>query len=121
MKKSATTISSKPSVLGKLGGASFLMATSAIGPGFITQTTLFTQQLFTSFGFVIIASIVLDIIVQLNIWRMIGATQLPATSLANKVFPGLGMVLVVLVSAGGLLFNIGKHLFQWPVFTFKRN
>ncbi|CAN5795210.1 divalent metal cation transporter [soil metagenome] len=108
MKKSATPVSSKSPVFGKLSGAAFLMATSAIGPGFITQTAVFTQQLFTSFGFVILVSIVLDIIVQMNIWRMIGATRLPAASLANKVFPGLGMVLVVLVSAGGLLFNIGN-------------
>ena len=34
-------------------GAAFLMATSAIGPGFLTQTTVFTQQLLASFGFVI--------------------------------------------------------------------
>ena len=33
-------------------GAAFLMATSAIGPGFLTQTSLFTEQLLTSFGFV---------------------------------------------------------------------
>jgi Mn2+/Fe2+ NRAMP family transporter len=41
-------------------GAAFLMATSAIGPGFLTQTSLFTEQLFTSFGFVILISILLD-------------------------------------------------------------
>ena len=31
-------------------GAAFLMATSAIGPGFLTQTTVFTAQLGASFG-----------------------------------------------------------------------
>lgn len=42
-------------------GAAFLMATSAIGPGFLTQTATFTQTLAASFGFVILLSILLDI------------------------------------------------------------
>src|SRR5688572_9009220 len=93
---------------GPLIGAAFLMATSAIGPGFITQTTLFTERLGGSFGFVILASIVLDIIVQLNIWRMIAATGLSAPELANKIVPGLGFILTLLVVSGGLVFNTGN-------------
>ena len=42
-------------------GAAFLMATSSIGPGFLTQTAVFTQQLAASFGFVILASVLLDV------------------------------------------------------------
>ena len=38
---------------GPLVGAMFLMATSAIGPGFITQTTQFTAQLGAAFAFAI--------------------------------------------------------------------
>ena len=53
-------------------GAMFLMATSAIGPGFITQTTAFTVQLGAAFAFAIVASILVDIAVQLNVWRVIG-------------------------------------------------
>ena len=52
-------------------GAAFLMATSAIGPGFLTQTTKFTAELLTSFGFVILISLLLDIGAQVNIWRII--------------------------------------------------
>lgn len=52
-------------------GAAFLMATSAVGPGFLTQTTVFTQTLGASFAFVILVSIILDIGAQLNIWRVI--------------------------------------------------
>jgi Mn2+/Fe2+ NRAMP family transporter len=37
-------------------GAAFLMATSSIGPGFLTQTTVFTGKLMASFGFVILMS-----------------------------------------------------------------
>ncbi|MFR5702075.1 MAG: hypothetical protein ACLUD0_09520 [Eubacterium ramulus] len=44
---------------GALIGAAFLMATSAIGPGFLTQTGKFTDSLHGSFGFVILISIIL--------------------------------------------------------------
>jgi Mn2+/Fe2+ NRAMP family transporter len=92
----------------ELLGAAFLMATSAIGPGFITQTTVFTQKLTTSFGFVILCSIVLDIIVQLNIWRVISVSGLRAQELTNRFLPGSGHVLAALIVLGGLAFNTGN-------------
>ena len=45
---------------GALLGAAFLMATSAIGPGFLTQTSKFTSDYQASFGFVILVSIILS-------------------------------------------------------------
>ena len=57
-------------------GAMFLMATSAIGPGFITQTTTFTAQLGAAFAFAVLISILVDIAVQLNVWRVIGVSRL---------------------------------------------
>ncbi|WP_440682440.1 NRAMP family divalent metal transporter [Cysteiniphilum halobium] len=89
-------------------GAVFLMATSAIGPGFLTQTTLFTQQLQASLAFVIVISIIIDIIAQLNIWRIIAVTERYAQDIANTVLPGLGYVIAALVVLGGLIFNIGN-------------
>lgn len=89
-------------------GAAFLMATSAIGPGFLTQTSLFTSQLLTSFGFVILLSILIDIGVQLNIWRTITMKEKRAQDLANSVFPGMGVLLAILIGIGGLIFNIGN-------------
>src|SRR5688572_27939180 len=89
-------------------GAAFLMATSAIGPGFLTQTTVFTGELLTSFGFVILISILLDIGAQLNIWRIITASEMRAQDLSNKLLPGLGYVLASLVAFGGLAFNVGN-------------
>ena len=89
-------------------GAAFLMATSAIGPGFLTQTSLFTEQLLTSFGFVILISILLDIGAQLNIWRIVTVSENRAQDVANKVFPGLGFFLAALIAFGGLVFNIGN-------------
>src|SRR5688572_23290788 len=93
---------------GPILGAAFLMATSAIGPGFLTQTSLFTEQLLTSFGFVILISILLDIGAQLNIWRILTVTDNRAQDIANKVFPGLGFFLAGLIAFGGLVFNIGN-------------
>jgi len=89
-------------------GAAFLMATSAIGPGFLTQTTVFTSQLLTSFGFVILISILIDIGAQLNIWRVLTMSEMRAQDLANKLLPGLGHLLAALIVLGGLAFNIAN-------------
>lgn len=89
-------------------GAAFLMATSAIGPGFLTQTSLFTEQLLTSFGFVILVSVLLDIGVQVNTWRIVTMSESRAQDIANKIFPGLGYFLAGLIAFGGLVFNIGN-------------
>jgi Mn2+/Fe2+ NRAMP family transporter len=89
-------------------GAAFLMATSAVGPGFLTQTTVFTQSLKASFGFVILISIVLDIGVQLNIWRVIAVSEKRAQDIANLVLPRLGVFIALLIVFGGLAFNIGN-------------
>lgn len=89
-------------------GAAFLMATSAVGPGFLTQTTVFTKQLLASFGFVILLSVVLDIFAQLNIWRVLTVSGKRAQDVANETIPGSGYVLAILVASGGLIFNIGN-------------
>ncbi|QCS53134.1 NRAMP family divalent metal transporter [Priestia flexa] len=89
-------------------GAAFLMATSAIGPGFLTQTTVFTQTLAASFGFVILVSIILDIFAQTNVWRIIAVSEKRGQDIANMVLPGLGYVIAGLIVMGGLAFNVGN-------------
>ena len=89
-------------------GAAFLMATSAIGPGFITQTTVFTEQLKAAFAFAIVVSILVDIVVQLNVWRILAVSGLRGQDVANRVLPGLGYFLAFAVGLGGLAFNIGN-------------
>lgn len=89
-------------------GAAFLMATSAIGPGFLTQTTVFTESLLASFGFVILISLILDIFAQTNVWRIIAVTEKRGQDIANMVLPGLGFLLAGLIVIGGLAFNIGN-------------
>jgi len=84
------------------------MANSSIGPGFLTQTSTFTEQLKTSFGFVILVSVLLDIGAQLNTWRVLTISELRAQDLSNKLLPGLGFFLSALVIIGGFAFNIGN-------------
>ena len=89
-------------------GAVFLMATSAVGPGFLTQTAVFTEQLLASFGFVILITTILNLGAQMNIWRIIAVTKMKGQDIANSVFPGLGYVVAVLIVVGGFVFNIGN-------------
>ena len=93
---------------GPIIGAIFLMATSAIGPGFITQTATFTAQLGAAFAFAILISVLIDFAVQMNVWRMVTVTGKRAGDLANMAVPYAGHVLAVLIVIGGLAFNIGN-------------
>ena len=93
---------------GVLIGAAFLMATSAIGPGFLTQTAVFTETFKANLGFIILLTVIVDFVAQLNIWRVIGVSGLRAQDIANKTLPGLGIFLAVLICIGGFAFNIGN-------------
>ncbi|HJO91814.1 MAG TPA: NRAMP family divalent metal transporter [Victivallales bacterium] len=89
-------------------GAAFLMATSSVGPGFLTQTAVFTEQLLSSFAFAVLISIILNAIIQVNIWQIIAVTRKKGQDIANAVFPGLGYVVSFFIVFGGLAFNIGN-------------
>ncbi|NWO18568.1 divalent metal cation transporter [Leptotrichia sp. oral taxon 223] len=84
------------------------MATSAIGPGFLVQTAKFTNDVKANFGFVILVSVLLAMIVQLNVWRVLCVSELRGQDVANKLLPGLGYFVAFLVALGGLVFNIGN-------------
>ncbi len=93
---------------GALLGAAFLMATSAIGPGFLTQTAVFTAAFGTSFAFAIVASVLVDVAAQANVWRILGVARLRGQELASALLPGLGGFVAFLVVLGGLAFNVGN-------------
>ncbi|MHA4986571.1 NRAMP family divalent metal transporter [Cetobacterium somerae] len=93
---------------GAVLGAAFLMAMSAVGPGFLTQASIFTEQFKSNFAFSILVSIVITLIVQLNISRIIGVSGLRGQDLANKIVPGLGYLIAILIVLGGFAFNIGN-------------
>ncbi|MFT8871569.1 MAG: NRAMP family divalent metal transporter [Sporolactobacillus sp.] len=101
-------VKNKRSALNIAMGGAFLMAMSAVGPGFLTQTATFTSQLGADFGFAILICILVDIGVQLNIWRIIVVSGKKAQTIANELVPGLGYLLTVLIVLGGLTFNIGN-------------
>ncbi len=88
--------------------AAFLMATSAIGPGFLTQTAVFTNIHGADMAFAILASVLIDIGVQWNVWRVIGVTGLTGPVIAEAIHPFLGGALRVLVVFGGFVFNVGN-------------
>ncbi len=93
---------------GVASGAAFLMATSAIGPGFLTQTAVFTERQRADFAFAILASVLLAAVVQANVWRVLAASGRRAPELASSLLPGLGRALALVVVAGGLVFNVGN-------------
>ena len=97
-----------PKGIGAMAGAMFLMATSAIGPGFLTKTSVFTVQMGAAFAFAIALSIIVDIAIQLNVWRVLAISGMRANELGNTVLPGLGWFLAILVFIGGMVFNIGN-------------
>lgn len=99
---------SKKTRNGAILGAAFLMATSAIGPGFLTQTATFTGSLGASFGFVILISVLMSAIAQVNIWRVLCVSGMRGQDVANRILPGLGYFLSALIVLGGLAFNIGN-------------
>nr|WP_245420144.1 NRAMP family divalent metal transporter [Ferranicluibacter rubi] len=88
--------------------AIFLMSMSAVGPGFITQTATFTIKHGAAFAFAILASVLIDFVVQANVWRIVTVTRMRAPAIANAAIPGSGYLLAILVIIGGLFFNIGN-------------
>lgn len=84
------------------------MATSAIGPGFLTQTAVFTGIHGADMAFAILASVLIDIGVQWNVWRVIGVTGLSGPTIAAAIHPFLGGLLRALVVFGGFVFNVGN-------------
>ena len=70
-------------------GAALLMATSAVGPGFLTQSATFTATYMNQLTIVIILVICMDIITQMNVWSTVGVSGKRAQDLAYEVLPGL--------------------------------
>ncbi|MFC3846992.1 NRAMP family divalent metal transporter [Helicobacter baculiformis] len=86
----------------------FFSATSTIGPGFLTQSAQFTQELRSSFACVIAISVIASLIAQLNVWRVLSVSQQRGQDIANALLPGLGHFLTFLITLGALAFNIGN-------------
>ena len=97
-----------PTARGAFTGAAFLMAVSAIGPGFLTQTTQFTAQLGASLAFAILLSTLIDIGAQITTWRVLCVSGKRGHEVAGAVVPGLGPLVAAVVVLGSFAFNVGN-------------
>lgn len=95
-------------IRGILLSSIFLMVTSALGPGFLTQTANFTEEYGASFAFAILLSLIISFAAQVNVWRVLSISGSYAQDVSNKVFPGLGYLVSFFIVLGGLAFNIGN-------------
>ena len=86
----------------------FLMATTSVGPGFLTQTTVFTNLYKIDMAFPVLASIFITFGIVMNLWRVVGVSGLRIQDIANKVAPGLGYVVGILLALGAVAFNFGN-------------
>lgn len=89
-------------------GAAFLLATSSIGPGFLNNTVSYTKQFMGGLGIIIVICVLLDIVVHQNIWRIVCYKGRRGQDIANELKPGLGYVIVVLMSVAGFISNVGN-------------
>ena len=62
----------------------------------------------TALSLVIVLAIIMDITAQMNIWSVVSVSGMRAQDVANKLLPGLGVVIAILVAIGGLAFNVGN-------------
>lgn len=93
---------------GAVLGAAFLMAASAVGPGFLIQTTRFSAEGGLPFFYAILFVTLADIVTKANIWSVVGAAGLTGAEIADRVKKGLGTALTVMIVFGGLAFNVGN-------------
>lgn len=86
----------------------FLMATTSVGPGFLTQTAVFTNIYNIDMAFPVFASMFITFGIVMNLWRIVGVSGLRIQDIANKVAPGMGYVIGILLALGAVAFNFGN-------------
>ncbi|WP_187993164.1 NRAMP family divalent metal transporter [Vibrio harveyi] len=86
----------------------FLMATTSVGPGFLTQTAVFTNIYKIDMAFPVFASMFITFGIVMNLWRIVGVSGMRIQDIANKVAPGMGYVVGILLALGAVAFNFGN-------------
>ncbi|WP_299808076.1 NRAMP family divalent metal transporter [uncultured Shewanella sp.] len=86
----------------------FLMATTSVGPGFLTQTAVFTNIYKIDMAFPVFASMFITFAIVMNLWRIVGVSGLRIQDIANKIAPGAGYFIGILLALGAVAFNFGN-------------
>ncbi|WP_305817902.1 NRAMP family divalent metal transporter [Photobacterium leiognathi] len=86
----------------------FLMATTSVGPGFLTQTAVFTNIYKIDMAFPVFASMFITFGIVMNLWRIVSVSGLRIQDIANRVAPGMGYVVGILLALGAVAFNFGN-------------
>ncbi|OEE66072.1 hypothetical protein A1OO_09765 [Enterovibrio norvegicus FF-33] len=86
----------------------FLMATTSVGPGFLTQTAVFTNIYKMDMAFPVFASMFITFGIVMNLWRIVGVSGLRIQDIANKIAPGAGYFIGILLALGAVAFNFGN-------------
>ncbi|WP_274879404.1 NRAMP family divalent metal transporter [Vibrio harveyi] len=86
----------------------FLMATTSVGPGFLTQTAVFTNIYKIDMAFPVFASMFITFGIVMNLWRIVGVSGMRIQDIANKVASGMGYVVGILLALGAVAFNFGN-------------
>ncbi|WP_305464931.1 NRAMP family divalent metal transporter [Photobacterium leiognathi] len=86
----------------------FLMATTSVGPGFLTQTAVFINIYKIDMAFPVFASMFITFGIVMNLWRIVGVSGLRIQDIANRVAPGMGYVVGILLALGAVAFNFGN-------------
>ena len=86
----------------------FLMATTSVGPGFLTQTAVFTNIYKIDMAFPVFISALITFVIVMNLWRIVGVSGMRIQDIANKVAPGIGYIVGILLALGAIAFNFGN-------------
>ncbi|QNL44643.1 divalent metal cation transporter [Oscillibacter hominis] len=89
-------------------GAALVAATTQVGPGFTTQSALFSAQYLGAFFLCIIAALALDIITQANVYRILCFTRKRGQEVAAAIHPVVGYLLTAIVVFGICVFQFSN-------------
>lgn len=89
-------------------GSALLAATTNVGPGFCTQSTLFTYQYLGGMLLAIIICAVFDATMQTTTYRMCCYAGKEAQAIADDLKKGLGVFLSIIVMFGIFAFQLGN-------------
>lgn len=101
-------IANKKALKTKILSISFLMATTSVGPGFLTQNSNFTNIFKVNMAFPVFISMIFAFGIVMNLWRVVGVSGMRIQDIANKIAPGLGYVVGILLALGAVAFNFGN-------------